>query len=24
LFVIPRELVLPRTGSQGWGNIALQ
>jgi hypothetical protein len=24
LFVIPRELVLPRTGSQGWGNITLQ
>jgi hypothetical protein len=24
LLVIPRELVLPRTGSQGWGNIALQ
>lgn len=24
LLVIPSELVLPRTGSQGWGNIALQ
>jgi hypothetical protein len=24
LLVIPRELVLPRTGSQGWGNIAFQ